>query len=90
MIFKSKIFLFWLNAHTVVLTEAMPMDTQVYESPYADPEELRSTTVKRSDLTLEDGELGSGNFGTVLRGVYQMKKLVDQVYQVVILRISIL
>ncbi|XP_073685471.1 tyrosine-protein kinase SYK isoform X2 [Garra rufa] len=55
-------------------TEAMPMDTQVYESPYADPEELRSTTVKRCDLTLEDGELGSGNFGTVLRGVYQMKK----------------
>lgn len=55
-------------------TEAMPMDTQVYESPYADPEELRTTTVKRSDLTLEDGELGSGNFGTVLRGVYQMKK----------------
>lgn len=55
------------------------MDTQVYESPYADPEELRSTTVKRSDLTLEDGELGSGNFGTVLRGVYQMKKLVNQV-----------
>uniref|UniRef100_A0A673GKT5 Tyrosine-protein kinase n=1 Tax=Sinocyclocheilus rhinocerous TaxID=307959 RepID=A0A673GKT5_9TELE len=54
--------------------KAMPMDTQVYESPYADPEELRSTTVKRSDLTLEDGELGSGNFGTVLRGVYQMKK----------------
>uniref|UniRef100_A0A8C1A2C3 Tyrosine-protein kinase n=1 Tax=Cyprinus carpio carpio TaxID=630221 RepID=A0A8C1A2C3_CYPCA len=63
-----------LNTHTIVLTEAMPMDTQVYESPYADPEELRSTTVKRSDLTLEDGELGSGNFGTVLRGVYQMKK----------------
>lgn len=56
------------------------MDTQVYESPYADPEELRSTTVNRSDLTLEDGELGSGNFGTVLRGVYQMKKLVNQVY----------
>ncbi|XP_067290167.1 tyrosine-protein kinase SYK isoform X4 [Pseudorasbora parva] len=54
--------------------EAMPMDTQVYESPYADPEELRSTKVNRSDLTLEDGELGSGNFGTVLRGVYQMKK----------------
>lgn len=55
-------------------TEAMPMDTQVYESPYADPEELRSTTVNRSDLTLEDGELGSGNFGTVLKGIYQMKK----------------
>uniref|UniRef100_A0A673GE55 Tyrosine-protein kinase n=1 Tax=Sinocyclocheilus rhinocerous TaxID=307959 RepID=A0A673GE55_9TELE len=55
-------------------TEAMPMDTGEFESPYADPEELRSTTVNRSDLTLEDGELGSGNFGTVLRGVYQMKK----------------
>ncbi|XP_056591988.1 tyrosine-protein kinase SYK isoform X3 [Triplophysa dalaica] len=55
-------------------TEAMPMDTKVYESPYADPEELRSTTVNRSDLTLEDGELGSGNFGTVLKGIYQMKK----------------
>lgn len=53
------------------------MDTLEFESPYADPEELRSTTVKRSDLTLEDGELGSGNFGTVLRGVYQMKKLVN-------------
>uniref|UniRef100_A0A8C2GAJ3 Tyrosine-protein kinase SYK n=1 Tax=Cyprinus carpio TaxID=7962 RepID=A0A8C2GAJ3_CYPCA len=53
---------------------ALPMDTLEFESPYADPEELRSTTVKRSDLTLEDGELGSGNFGTVLRGVYQMKK----------------
>lgn len=56
------------------LDSAMPMDTQVYESPYADPDELRSTKVNRSDLTLEDGELGSGNFGTVLRGVYQMKK----------------
>uniref|UniRef100_A0A8C1YP80 Tyrosine-protein kinase n=2 Tax=Cyprinus carpio TaxID=7962 RepID=A0A8C1YP80_CYPCA len=54
--------------------KALPMDTLEFESPYADPEELRSTTVKRSDLTLEDGELGSGNFGTVLRGVYQMKK----------------
>lgn len=58
----------------IVKTEALPMDTLEFESPYADPEELRSTTVKRSDLTLEDGELGSGNFGTVLRGVYQMKK----------------
>lgn len=56
------------------------MDTQVYESPYADPEELRSTTVNRNDLTLEDGELGSGNFGTVLKGIYQMKKSVNQSY----------
>lgn len=54
--------------------EALPMDTQVYESPYADPDELRSSTVERSQLLLEDGELGSGNFGTVLRGIYTMRK----------------
>lgn len=54
----------------------MPMDTEVYESPYADPDELRSTTVDRSQLFLEDGELGSGNFGTVLKGIYKMRKYV--------------
>lgn len=52
----------------------MPMDTEVYESPYADPDELRSSTVERSQLYLEDGELGSGNFGTVMKGVYKMRK----------------
>lgn len=51
------------------------MDTGVYESPYADPDELKSTTVDRSQLFLEDGELGSGNFGTVMKGVYKMRKL---------------
>ncbi|XP_051972239.1 tyrosine-protein kinase SYK-like [Xyrauchen texanus] len=63
-----------LNPGNIFNTEAMPMDTQVYESPYADPEELRSATVNRINLTLEDEELGSGNFGTVRRGVYQMRK----------------
>ncbi|KAG7280790.1 hypothetical protein CRUP_035455, partial [Coryphaenoides rupestris] len=53
-----------LRAHTWTQKEAMPMDTQVYESPYADPNELRSSTVQRDHLFLEDGELGSGNFGT--------------------------
>lgn len=55
-------------------SEAMPMDTEVYESPYADPDELRSSTVDRSQLFLEDGELGSGNFGTVMKGIYKMRK----------------
>ncbi|XP_062870169.1 tyrosine-protein kinase SYK [Trichomycterus rosablanca] len=57
----------------------LPMATEVYESPYADPDELRSTKVDRKDLILEDGELGSGNFGTVLKGIYQMRKTQKQV-----------
>ncbi|XP_045326259.1 tyrosine-protein kinase SYK isoform X2 [Leopardus geoffroyi] len=61
--------------------EALPMDTEVYESPYADPEEIRPKEVylDRKLLTLEDDELGSGNFGTVKKGYYQMKKVVKTV-----------
>uniref|UniRef100_A0A8C9UL39 Tyrosine-protein kinase n=1 Tax=Spermophilus dauricus TaxID=99837 RepID=A0A8C9UL39_SPEDA len=61
--------------------EAMPMDTEVYESPYADPEETRPKEVylDRNLLTLEDKELGSGNFGMVKKGYYQMKKVVKTV-----------
>nr|XP_044987061.1 tyrosine-protein kinase SYK [Jaculus jaculus]XP_044987062.1 tyrosine-protein kinase SYK [Jaculus jaculus]XP_044987063.1 tyrosine-protein kinase SYK [Jaculus jaculus]XP_044987064.1 tyrosine-protein kinase SYK [Jaculus jaculus] len=61
--------------------EALPMDTEVYESPYADPEEIRPKEVylDRNLLTLDDNELGSGNFGTVKKGYYQMKKVVKTV-----------
>ncbi|XP_023559986.1 tyrosine-protein kinase SYK [Octodon degus] len=61
--------------------EPLPMDTEVYESPYADPEEIRPKEVylDRSLLTLEESELGSGNFGTVKKGHYQMKKGVKTV-----------
>ncbi|KAF1550897.1 Tyrosine-protein kinase SYK, partial [Eudyptula albosignata] len=56
--------------------EALPMDTEVYESPYADPDEMKpkNVTLDRKLLTLEEGELGSGNFGTVKKGFYKMKK----------------
>ncbi|KAJ7335628.1 hypothetical protein JRQ81_013569 [Phrynocephalus forsythii] len=56
--------------------EALPMDTEVYESPYADPEEVKAknVTLDRSLLTLEEHELGSGNFGTVKKGTYEMRK----------------
>nr|XP_056704144.1 tyrosine-protein kinase SYK [Euleptes europaea] len=56
--------------------EALPMDTAVYESPYADPEEMKAknVTLDRNLLTLEDQELGSGNFGTVKKGTYEMRK----------------
>ncbi|XP_021235915.1 tyrosine-protein kinase SYK isoform X2 [Numida meleagris] len=56
--------------------EALPMDTEVYESPYADPDEVKpkNVTLDRKLLTLEEGELGSGNFGTVKKGFYKMKK----------------
>ncbi|KAM9456596.1 tyrosine-protein kinase SYK isoform 3-T4 [Clarias gariepinus] len=64
----------YAQRETVPGTDDLPMSTEVYESPYADPEELRSTTVDRKNLFLEDGELGSGNFGTVLRGIYHMRK----------------
>lgn len=58
--------------------EALPMDTEVYESPYADPDEIKpkNVTLDRKLLSLEEGELGSGNFGTVKKGFYKMKKWV--------------
>ncbi|XP_061703592.1 tyrosine-protein kinase SYK isoform X2 [Syngnathoides biaculeatus] len=57
----------------VVTKESLPMDTSVYDRTYADPDELRSTTVNHEQLFLEDEELGSGNFGTVRKGIYKTK-----------------
>lgn len=54
----------------------LPMDTSCYESPYSDPEELKDKKLflKRSNLIVDEVELGSGNFGSVKKGVYKMRK----------------
>lgn len=50
----------------------MFMDIEVYESFYADSEEIRFKEVylDRNLLILEDNELGFGNFGIVKKGYY--------------------
>ncbi|XP_061443933.1 tyrosine-protein kinase SYK-like [Rhineura floridana] len=53
--------------------QRFPMDTEVYVSPYVDTEEIKAT-LDRNLLTLEEQEIGSGNFGTVKKGTYEMKK----------------
>ncbi|XP_060088814.1 tyrosine-protein kinase ZAP-70 [Heteronotia binoei] len=52
------------------------MDTSCYESPYSDPEELKDKKLflKRSNLIVDEVELGTGNFGCVRKGVYKMRK----------------
>lgn len=54
----------------------MLMDTSVYESPYSDTEELKDKKLflKRENLLVADIELGCGNFGSVLQGIYSMRK----------------
>ncbi|XP_053153959.1 tyrosine-protein kinase ZAP-70 [Hemicordylus capensis] len=54
----------------------LPMDTSCYESPYSDPEELKDKKLflKRSNLIVDEVELGVGNFGCVRKGVYKMRK----------------
>ena len=63
-----------LNSFSEAQREALPMDTEVYESPYADPEEIRPKEVylDRKLLTLEDKELGSGNFGNYIILVFML------------------
>ncbi|KAL8177764.1 UNVERIFIED_CONTAM: Tyrosine-protein kinase ZAP-70 [Gekko kuhli] len=57
-------------------TRILPMDTSCYESPYSDPEELKDKKLflKRSNLIVDEVELGAGNFGCVRKGVYKMRK----------------
>ncbi|KAM9328981.1 tyrosine-protein kinase ZAP-70 [Gastrophryne carolinensis] len=57
-------------------SQILPMDTSVYDSPYSDPEEIkdRKLFLKRDLLLVDEVELGAGNFGSVKKGVYKMKK----------------
>ncbi|XP_072536884.1 tyrosine-protein kinase ZAP-70 [Salminus brasiliensis] len=54
---------------------SLPMDSDEFVSPYADPKELQEKTlfIKRDKLMVDEVELGSGNFGCVKKGVYKMK-----------------
>lgn len=56
--------------------QALPMDSEEFLSPYADPKELKEKTlfIKRDKLMVDEVELGSGNFGCVKKGVYKMKR----------------
>lgn len=56
--------------------QALPMDSDEFVSPYADPKELQEKTlfIKRDKLMVDEVELGSGNFGCVKKGVYKMKR----------------
>lgn len=65
----------FLNSFAEAQREALPMDTGVSRKPYADPRRsgLR-VYLDRKLLTLEDKELGSGNFGTVKKGLLPDEK----------------
>ncbi|KAK2835283.1 hypothetical protein Q5P01_015767 [Channa striata] len=48
--------------------EPLPMDTNVF-NPYHNPSDLKKFNIKRSQLLMDEVELGSGNFGCVKKGV---------------------
>lgn len=48
----------------------MPADTDnVSDNPYHNPNEVRKFSIQRSQLLIDEVELGSGNFGCVRKGV---------------------
>ncbi|KAM6938547.1 tyrosine-protein kinase ZAP-70 isoform 1-T2 [Lycodopsis pacificus] len=48
--------------------ELLPMDCSGF-NPYHNPNEVRRFNIKRSNLLIDEVELGSGNFGCVKKGV---------------------
>ncbi|XP_074524312.1 tyrosine-protein kinase ZAP-70 [Halichoeres trimaculatus] len=49
---------------------ALPMDCDGF-NPYHNPNEVRKFNIKRSQLLIDEVELGSGNFGCVKKGVFK-------------------
>ncbi|KAL3047186.1 hypothetical protein OYC64_021415 [Pagothenia borchgrevinki] len=50
--------------------EVLPMDCEVF-NPYHNPNEVRKFNIQRSQLLVDEVELGSGNFGFVKKGVFK-------------------
>ncbi|XP_076582390.1 tyrosine-protein kinase ZAP-70 [Chaetodon auriga] len=48
--------------------EVLPMDSSAF-NPYHNPNEVRKFNIQRSQLLIDEVELGSGNFGCVKKGV---------------------
>ncbi|XP_058494702.1 tyrosine-protein kinase ZAP-70 [Solea solea] len=48
--------------------EVLPMDCDEF-NPYHDPNDVKRFNIKRSQLLMDEVELGSGNFGSVKKGV---------------------
>lgn len=48
--------------------EVLPMDCAGF-NPYHNPNEVRRFNIKRTQLLMDEVELGSGNFGCVKKGV---------------------
>lgn len=53
--------------------ELLPMDFDGF-NPYHNPNELKKFNIKRSELIIDEVELGSGNFGCVKKGVLKTDK----------------
>ncbi|XP_062308483.1 tyrosine-protein kinase ZAP-70 [Osmerus eperlanus] len=54
---------------TLLQREMMPMDCNEFANPYHNPNDLKKFYINRSQLMIDEVELGSGNFGCVKKGV---------------------
>lgn len=50
--------------------EVLPMDCSGF-NPYNNPNDIKRFNIQRSQLLVDEVELGSGNFGSVKKGVFK-------------------